>query len=74
MLYIFFTNTWNALVVRNKSDILFDMNINFCSSLDKYHVKSAFTINEVTRTIYMSIIYLYLVYFFAVAVLGVNLL
>jgi len=68
-----FTKTWNALVVRNKSDILSDMNINFCSSLDKYHAKSAFTINEVTRTIYMSIIYLYLVYLFVVLALRANL-
>ena len=63
-----FTKTWNALVVRNKSDILSDMNINFCNNLDKYHAKSAFTTNEVTRTIYMSIIYLYLVCFSAVVV------
>ena len=46
-----FTNTWNALVVKNKSDIFSDMNINFCNSLDRYHAKRAFTINEVTRTI-----------------------
>ena len=61
-----FTKTWNALVVRNKSDIFSDMNINFCNSLDRYHANRAFTINEVTRTIYMSIIYLYLVYLFVV--------
>jgi len=68
------TKTWNALVVKNKSDIFSDMNINFRNSLDMYHARSAFVISEVTSTIYTSIIYLYLVYFFAVLVLDANLL
>ncbi len=69
------TKTWNALVVKNKSDMFSDMNINFRNSLDRYQVKSAFAINEVTSTIYTSIIYLYLlVCFFAVLILDANLL
>ena len=69
-----FTKTLNALVVKNKSDILSDMNINFCSNLEMYHARSMFIINEVTSAIYMSIIYLYLVCFSVVLVLDVNLL
>ena len=69
-----FTKTWNALVVKNKSDILSDMNMNFCNNLETYQARSMFIINDVTSAIYMSIIYLYLVCFSVVLVLDVNLL
>jgi len=74
MLYMSFTKTWNALTVKNKSDMLSDINTNFCSILMAYQARSAFIINEVTSAIYINIIYFYLVYFFVALVLDGNLL
>ncbi len=73
MLYMSFTKTWNALTVKNKSDILSDINTNFCSILTAYQARSALVINEVTSAIYINIIYFYLVYLFLVLALRANL-
>tara|TARA_R110000868_G_scaffold69943_2_gene206067 strand:+ start:112 stop:336 length:225 start_codon:yes stop_codon:yes gene_type:complete len=55
MLYISLENTWNAFVVKNKSDKFSEIKINLRNNLTTYHSSKALAIREVIKIIYVSI-------------------
>ena len=74
ILYRLLLKTSKAIVVKNKSERVSDMNINFLSIRTTYHVNPMFNANDIPNMMKASIICLYLVCFFVVLVRYENLL